>query len=118
MSRGLKLESNVLKVVESTHNLKIKNVCIFINKNYPIFGASSDGVTSDLCIEINENTAESEPSEAIVLSPEALQAIITIAVSAALSSMNLNQRPNDNRKPQVRLADISEQISEFGGDCE
>ncbi|GLV46438.1 uncharacterized protein CBL_20777, partial [Carabus blaptoides fortunei] len=52
MSRGLKLESDVLKVVESSLNLKITNVGIYINKNYPIFGASPDEVTSDLCIEI------------------------------------------------------------------
>lgn len=52
MSRGLKLESDVLQIVESSHNLKIRNVGIYINKNYPIFGASPDGVTTDLCIEI------------------------------------------------------------------
>lgn len=52
MSRGKRLESQVLKCVEKLRKIKIKNSGILIHKDFPIFGASPDGVSSDFVIEI------------------------------------------------------------------
>lgn len=50
--RGKRLESEVLKCVENLRKIKIKNSGIIMHKDYPIFGASPDGVSSEYVIEI------------------------------------------------------------------
>lgn len=50
--RGKKLEPLVLEEVGKIRNIKIQTAGIFLNKNYPMFGASPDGISTEYCIEI------------------------------------------------------------------
>ncbi|XP_022900417.1 uncharacterized protein [Onthophagus taurus] len=52
MSRGLKLEEEVLDMVQKIYKINIRKCGIFILKDYPIFGASPDGISEKYCIEI------------------------------------------------------------------
>lgn len=52
IKRGCTLEPEVLKEIAKTKNWKIKTSGLILNKNYPIFGASPDGITDQRVIEI------------------------------------------------------------------
>ena len=50
--RGLKIEGNVLEVVEKVLNKKIRSSGVHISLDTPIFAASPDGVGEDFVVEI------------------------------------------------------------------
>lgn len=52
MSRGKRLEKNVLETVAKLKKIVIQACGIYINTQYPIFGASPDGLTDTHVIEI------------------------------------------------------------------
>lgn len=52
ITRGKKLEPEVLKVVATIKNIRIDRTGLFLNKEYPIFGASPDGISEEYVIEI------------------------------------------------------------------
>lgn len=52
MRRGLHLEASVIKRVEDIEKIIIKPCGFILSKDYPIFGASPDGITNDMIIEI------------------------------------------------------------------
>lgn len=58
VKRGLLLEEAVRKEVECQKGLKISKCGLYLNRNYPIFGASPDGITDTYCIEIKCPTKE------------------------------------------------------------
>ncbi|CAH2010190.1 unnamed protein product [Acanthoscelides obtectus] len=59
MKRGLSLDDKVLKVVARKKLIKVEKVGIFVDKRYPIFGASPDAVNAEFCIEIKCPSKES-----------------------------------------------------------
>lgn len=52
MKRGLLLESAVVKAVEKKVGRKIKQTGLILNRSYPEFGATPDGIADDCVIEI------------------------------------------------------------------
>lgn len=46
------LEPAVLKVVSKRKKIKIKSCGLLLNKDFPIFGASPDGITPDYVVEV------------------------------------------------------------------
>lgn len=52
INRGKKLESEVIKIVSEIKNININKCGLFLNKNYPIFGASPDGISDYYVIEV------------------------------------------------------------------
>lgn len=52
MLRGKTLEPEVLKIVETIRNIKILKCGLILNKEYPFFGASPDGLSKEYCIEV------------------------------------------------------------------
>lgn len=52
IKRGKILESDVIKVVSEIKKLKIKQSGLYLNKYWPMLGASPDGLTNDSVIEI------------------------------------------------------------------
>ncbi|KAJ8913524.1 hypothetical protein NQ315_017075 [Exocentrus adspersus] len=52
MQRGEQLESAVLRQVALIRRVKIKACGMFLKKEFPIFGAWPDGVTSDAVVEV------------------------------------------------------------------
>ncbi|GLV61238.1 hypothetical protein CBL_21067, partial [Carabus blaptoides fortunei] len=62
------------------------------------------------------NQSQVAQPRSLVLSPEALQAIISSAVSAALANLNLNGAQQQSAPaPAVRVSDVSDQIPNFSG---
>lgn len=51
-SRGKELEPEVIKEVEKIKKIKIKKVGLLLCSEYPVFGASPDGISEDYCVEI------------------------------------------------------------------
>ncbi|CAG9765747.1 unnamed protein product [Ceutorhynchus assimilis] len=58
MSRGKQLELQVLQCVEKMRDIEIKNSGILIHKEFSIFRASPDGISSDFVIEIKSPSRE------------------------------------------------------------
>lgn len=58
ITRGQNLESLVLDQVENIKKIKIKKAGLFLNKKFPIFGASPDGITDIYCVEVKCPTKE------------------------------------------------------------
>lgn len=52
IERGKRLEPRVLKVVEKKLDKTIKQCGLILNKNYPAFGASPDGIGDNFVVEI------------------------------------------------------------------
>ncbi|KAJ8720543.1 hypothetical protein PYW08_006008 [Mythimna loreyi] len=52
MDRGKKLEKEVLKVVSGKEKIKIKEAGLLLNADYPIFGATPDGLTENYIVEV------------------------------------------------------------------
>lgn len=50
--RGKRLEAEVIKQIEKLRKIHIANSGILLNKEFPIFGASPDGVSVDYVIEV------------------------------------------------------------------
>lgn len=50
--RGLLLEDKVLQVVSQKKNIKIKKCGLLLKKEFPIFGASPDGLSENYCVEV------------------------------------------------------------------
>lgn len=57
--RGKKLEWAVIQAVSKKRSVTIKKSGIFLKRQYPILGASPDGVTDEYCIEVKCPTKES-----------------------------------------------------------
>ncbi|KAJ8928740.1 hypothetical protein NQ314_018658 [Rhamnusium bicolor] len=51
-ARGKKLEKRVLAVVAKKKNVKISSAGFHLSSLNPIFGASLDGLTENLCVEV------------------------------------------------------------------
>lgn len=52
MERGRNLEEKVLKAVSIDKNIKICKTGLFLDKEYPIFGASPDGISDEYVLEV------------------------------------------------------------------
>lgn len=52
VERGKKLEPEVLEVVANIKSMTVKKAGLFLRKDYPIFGASPDGISSDFVLEV------------------------------------------------------------------
>lgn len=52
VNRGKRLESKVLKVVAKEKKIQIIKGGLFLRKDYPIFGASPDGLSTEYVIEV------------------------------------------------------------------
>lgn len=52
MQRGLTLEMKVLKLVAQRKRIAINRCGLIVKKEYPIFGASPDGLSDNSCVEI------------------------------------------------------------------
>ncbi|KAJ8910198.1 hypothetical protein NQ315_014369 [Exocentrus adspersus] len=50
--RGLLLEEEVLKEVGELRKLKTQRCELLLDKHFPLFGASPDGLKDELCIEV------------------------------------------------------------------
>lgn len=52
MKRGRDLESKVVRHVEETRRLSISNIGLVLQPSLPFFGASPDGMTRDMVVEV------------------------------------------------------------------
>ncbi|XP_046404834.1 uncharacterized protein LOC124170180 [Ischnura elegans] len=52
MKRGINLESKVIEVVGKNLSKRIKPSGLLLHRDYPIFGASPDGITDDFVMEV------------------------------------------------------------------
>lgn len=52
MERGIKLEAAVINAVEEKLHIVVEKTGLIINPQYPIFGASPDGICNDFVVEI------------------------------------------------------------------
>ncbi|XP_060802690.1 uncharacterized protein LOC132902277 [Amyelois transitella] len=58
MSRGKILEKKVLKVVSKKEKIEIEEAGLLLNAEYPIFGATPDGLTENYTIEVKYPSTE------------------------------------------------------------
>lgn len=58
MSRGLKLETDVLKVLSKETSIKFSKAGIFLSKDFPLMGASPDALNDDFVVEIKSPSSE------------------------------------------------------------
>lgn len=50
--RGLSLEPEILKVISARRHIKINQCGLYVNRQFPVFGASPDGITNKYVIEV------------------------------------------------------------------
>lgn len=58
MSRGLKLETDILKILSKDMSTEFVKAGIFLSKEYPLVGATPDAVNSDFVIEIKSPSSD------------------------------------------------------------
>lgn len=65
VNRGRKLESGVLEAVARERNISIQKCGIFLKAQYPLFGATPDGITEEYFIEMKCPSSDSTVSNYI-----------------------------------------------------
>ncbi|KAJ8913136.1 hypothetical protein NQ315_006054 [Exocentrus adspersus] len=58
MSRGLKLENSILKVLSQDMSQEFFKSGIFLSKDFPLLGASPDAINDDFVVEIKSPTSQ------------------------------------------------------------
>lgn len=109
--RGLLLEDKVLKEVEQIRKLKINRCGLLLDKNFPLFGASPDGLTDDFCIEVkcpySEKTIKNYISDDIVNQKYLAQMQLQMLFSKRTRGLFCVAAPNFEQSKDLQIKEVA-----------